>query len=274
MPKETKKYYLRKNDVAKANELAGVSGKIEGKLYLPYQNSSEVEANESIVEIIRDGWNIPNRIPFASELRVDDGAPITSTVLSSAKGKVKYYKLTGDYLERRKDIKAGEKVAEKGLFAVIVDNEDREALRHYISRGSVVELDDDTEVLKDSIIANPATSEQVVIAEWDPYANPTIAEKAGKIAFEDIIPGITVAEQFDELTGTSKLVVNDHIPTGYKPTIVLATKDDELIRYSLDPKTSLFVSEGQDVLIADIIGKTPKASQKYKRYYRWTSKSF
>ena len=69
-------------DVAKANELAGVSGKIEGKLYLPYQNSSEVEANESIVEIIRDGWNIPNRIPFASELRVEDGAPITSTVLS------------------------------------------------------------------------------------------------------------------------------------------------------------------------------------------------
>ena len=30
--KEEKKYFLRKNDVAKANELAGISGKIEGKL--------------------------------------------------------------------------------------------------------------------------------------------------------------------------------------------------------------------------------------------------
>ena len=62
------------------------------------------------------------------------------------------------------------------------------------------------------------TTEQVVIAEWDPYANPTIAEKAGTISFEDIIPGLTVSEQFDELTGTSKLVVNEYIPSGYKPT--------------------------------------------------------
>ena len=38
---------------------------------------------------------------------------------------------------------------------------------------------------KDSIIAVPKTSEQVVIAEWDPYAtNPTIAEKAGIVSFE------------------------------------------------------------------------------------------
>ena len=261
--KENKKYYLRKNDVAKANELAGVSGKIEGKLYLPY-NGEKVAENESIVEMIKDGWNVPNRIPFASELKVKDGAPITSTIVSGAKGTVKYYKLTGDYLERREDIKAGEKVEEKGLFAVIVDGEDREALRHYISRGSVVELNDNVQVEKESVIALPASEEQVVIAEWDPYANPTIAEKSGKISFEDIIPGVTVAEQFDELTGTSKLVVNEYIPTGYKPSVVLATADDELIRYTLDPKTSLFVAEGQNVGIADIIGKTPKATQKSK----------
>ena len=77
---DTKKYYLRKNDVAKANELAGISGKIEGKLYLPYSNGDEVEQNESIVEMIKDGWNVPNRIPFASELKVEDGAPITSII--------------------------------------------------------------------------------------------------------------------------------------------------------------------------------------------------
>lgn len=262
--KDEKKYYLRKNDVAKANELAGVSGKIEGKLYLPYGEGEEIEENESIVEMIKDGWNVPNRIPFASELKVKDGAPITSKIVSGAKGVVKYYKLTGDYLERREDIKAGEKVDEKGLFGVIVDGEGREALRHYISRGSVVELNDNVSVEKDSVIALPASEEQVVIAEWDPYANPTIAEKAGKIAFEDIIPGVTVAEQFDELTGTSKLVVNEYIPAGYKPAVVVATEDKELIRYQLDPKTSLFVAEGENVQIADVIGKTPKATQKSK----------
>ena len=262
--KDEKKYYLRKNDVARANELAGVSGKIEGKLYLPYSDGEEIEENESIVEMIKDGWNVPNRIPFASELRVQDGAPITTEVISGAKGSVKYYKLTGDYLERREDIKSGEKVVEKGLFAVIVDGEEREALRHYISRGSVVELDDNSEVEKETVISKPAGDEQVVIAEWDPYANPTISEKAGIITFEDIIPGITASEQFDELTGTSKLVINEYIPAGYKPTAVLATDDDQLVKYTLDPKTSIFVEEGKRVEIADIIGKTPKANQKSK----------
>ena len=69
---------------------------------------------------------------------------------------------------------------------------------------------------------------------------------------------------FDELTGTSKLVVNEYVPAGYKPAIVVATDDKDLIRYTLDPKTSLFVAEGQEVQIADILGKTPKATQKSK----------
>ncbi|MCT7910155.1 DNA-directed RNA polymerase subunit beta' [Arcobacter lacus] len=262
--KEEKKYFLRKNDVAKANELAGISGKIEGKLYLPYKDGEEVNLNESIVEIIKDGWNVPNRIPFASELKVEDGAPVTSKIVSGAKGIVKYYKLTGDYLERRHDIKAGDTITEKGLFAVIADNEDREALRHYISRGSSIQLNDNTEVEKDTVISAPTKNEQVVIAEWDPYANPTIAEKAGVISFEDVIPGVTVSEQFDELTGTSKLVINEYIPSGYKPTVILTTDDNEIIRYPLDPKISLNVSEGKRVEVADIIGKTPKATQKSK----------
>jgi DNA-directed RNA polymerase beta' subunit len=261
---QTKKYYLRKNDVAKANELAGVSGKIDGKLYLPYATGDVVEANESVVEMIKDGWNVPNRIPFAAELKVEDGAPITSKIISGSKGIVKYYKLTGDYIERRHDIKAGQQVNEKGFFAVIVDNDDREALRHYVARGSVLELDDNSEVQKDTIISSPQTQEQVIIAEWDPYANPTIAEQAGTISFEDIIPGVTVSEQYDELTGTSKLVVNEYVPSGYKPTVLISTSNSNILRYTLDPKTALNVSEGQKVEVADIIGKTPKATQKSK----------
>ena len=262
--KDTKKYYLRKSDVAKVNELAGISGKIEGKLYLPYKDGQEVENNDSIVEIIKDGWNVPNRIPYASELKVADGAPITSKIIAGSKGIVKFYKLTGDYLERRHDIKAGDKVVEKGLFAVIADADDREAIRHYVSRGSSIALNDNSEVEKDTLISSPTVSEQTVIAEWDPYANPTIAEKAGVVSFEDIIPGVTVSEQFDELTGTSKLVVNEYIPSGYKPTVIVATDNNEIIKYVLDPKASLNIAEGKRVEIADIIAKTPKATQKSK----------
>jgi DNA-directed RNA polymerase subunit beta' len=260
--KEKKRYYFRRNDVAKPNELAGVSGKIEGKIYIPYNDGDTVDEFDSIVEIIKDGWNVPSRIPYASVLKVADGAPVTKTIQSEAKGQVKYFKLKGDYLERYKDIKEGEVVTQKGLFAVIVDSEDREAIRHYIARESVIEVADDTQVESTTILAKPQTEAHVVIAEWDPYANPTISQEAGKVSFEDIIPGITVSEAYDELTGTSKLVVIEYIPSAYKPAIVVVGKDKKVQSYVLEPKTSIFVNEGDEVDIADILGKTPKAVSK------------
>ena len=262
--KETKRFSLRKNDVAKPNELAGVSGKIEGKLFLPYVDGSEVKANESIVEIIMDGWNVPNRIPYASELKVQNGEAVTQKIIANEVGTVKYYKLIGDYLERTHRVKKGDTIKEKGLFAVIADIEDREATRHYIARGSVININDNSVVEKDTILAFPENDEHCIIAEWDPYSNPTIAEKAGTISFEDIIPAITATEQFDELTGQSKLVVNEYIPTGYKPAIIVSLNNGEVLRYLLEPKSGIFVQDGAKVEQADILAKTPKAAAKSK----------
>ena len=259
---ESKTYYLRKNEIAKPNELAGIGGKIEGKLYLPYVSGEKVSANDSIVELIRDGWNVPSRIPYASELKVEDGAPVTREIISQSSGTVKYFKLTGDYLERVENIKAGDVITEKGLFAVVVDGEDREALRYYISRESVIEVSDDNSVENDTIIAKPSNEAHVVIAEWDPYANPTIAEEDGVVTFEDIIPGVTVSEAFDELTGTSKLVVNEYIPANYNPAIIIKGQGSNVTRYVLEPKTALAVTDGEKISVADIIGKTPKAVAK------------
>ena len=260
--KDEKKYYFRKSDIAKPNELAGVSGKIEGKLYLPYKDGEEVEESDSIVEIIKDGWNVPSRIPYASTLKVEDGAPVTREITAGAKGKIKFFKLSGDYLDRVTDIKVGDVITQKGLFSVVVDSEDREASRHYISRESVIQIADDSDVQSDTLIAKPQNKSHVIIAEWDPYANPTISQEAGKVTFEDIIPGITVSEAYDELTGTSKLVVNEYIPANYKPAIVIKGKGDSVNSYILEPKTSLFVNEDDEVSIADILGKTPKAVSK------------
>ena len=260
--KDTTKYILRKNEIAKPNELAGVSGRIEGKYYLPYENSAEVKEGESIVETIKDGWNIPSRIPYASELLVDDGAPVTQKIEAEEEGVVKFFLLKGDYLERFEGLKSGYSVEEKGLFAVVVDKNDREATRHYIARGSVIAVDDNSEVKSDTVIAKPASDESVVIAEWDPYSNPIISEADGVVKFEDIIIGTTATEQVDELTGKTRLMINDHIPNEYKPTIVLATNSGEVLRYQISPKSSIFVNDGDSVKIADTLAKTPKALQK------------
>ncbi|MBL0707778.1 MAG: DNA-directed RNA polymerase subunit beta' [Sulfurimonas sp.] len=259
---ETVRYSLRKNEMAKPNELAGVAGQIEGKYYFPYESGSDVSQEESIVETIKDAWNVPSRIPYASEISVKDGAPVTQKILSKEEGTVKYFLLKGDYLERFEGMKAGYDVVEKGLFATVVDANNREAIRHYIARGSVIVADDDSQVDASTLIAKPGSDESIVIAEWDPYSNPVISETNGTVKYEDIIVGTTATEQVDELTGKTRLMINDHISADYKPSIVLATEDGELLRYAIEAKSSLFVEDGQAVKVADLIAKTPKALQK------------
>lgn len=258
----TTRYVLRKNEIAKPNELAGVGGQIEGKYYLPYESGSMVKEHESIVETIKDGWNVPSQIPYASEILVADGAPITQKIVAKERGVVKYFILKGDYLERFKGLKAGYEVVEKGLFATVADENNREAIRHYIARGSVIVSDDDSAVESKTVIAKPKSDETVIIAEWDPYSNPIISEKNGTIKFEDIIIGVTATEQYDELSGKTRLMISDHLSAEYKPAIVLASEDGELLRYQMQSKTSIYVEDGAVVKIADVIAKTPKALQK------------
>jgi len=260
--KETVRYSLRKNETAKPNELAGIGGQIEGKYYFPYENGSEIAEDESIVETIKDGWNVPSRIPYASEILVNNGAPVTQKILAKEKGTVKYFLLKGDYLERFNGVKDGYEVIEKGLFATVVDTNNREAIRHYIARGSVIVTEDDAQVDIDTLIAKPSSDESTVIAEWDPYSNPVISEANGTVSFEDIIVGTTATEQLDDLTGKTRLMINDHIATEYKPTIILATEDGELVRYQIDSKSSIYIEDGATVKVADILAKTPKALQK------------
>ena len=259
---ETIRYVLRKNEIAKPNELAGVGGQIEGKYYFPYESGSEVQEHESIVETIKDGWNVPSRIPYASEVLVANGAPVTQKILAKEDGVVKYFLLKGDYLERFEGLKAGYEVVEKGLFATVVDSNNREAVRHYIARGSIIVAEDDASVDPKTLIAKPKNDESTVIAEWDPYSNPIISETSGTVKFEDIIIGTTATEQYDELTGKTRLMISDHVPAEYKPTIVLASEDGELLRYQVQSKTSIYVEDGAKVKVADIIAKTPKALQK------------
>ncbi|MCE3037406.1 DNA-directed RNA polymerase subunit beta/beta' [Helicobacter sp. faydin-H20] len=260
--KEEVKYHLRKGDVAKPNELAGVGGKIEGKLYIAYAQGEKVSAGDSIVDIIKDSWNVSNRIPYGSELLVEDNAPIAQSIVAKENGVIKYYSLTADHLKRAKDVKKGEIVKEKGLFAVVADKDDREAIRHYIARGSKILVGDNEEVDFNTVIAEPEVAKNTVVATWDPYNTLVLADQAGKVRFEDIIPGVSVAEKEDENTGTKNLVVNEYLPTGCKPTLVIETDNKESIRYPLDAKTAILVSEDSKVAVADVLAKVPKATAK------------
>ncbi|WP_298954301.1 DNA-directed RNA polymerase subunit beta' [uncultured Campylobacter sp.] len=262
--KEEFKYTIRRHDLAKPTELAGVSGKVEGKFYIVFKDGETVGENDSLVEVIKEDWNIPTRIPFASELRVKDGEPVTQKIKAGANGTLKYFILKGDYLERLRDIKKGHVVSEKGMYVVISDENGREAIRHYIPRESVITYDDNSVVKSEDLIAKPKKDDRLIIAEWDPYSIPVAAECEGKISFEDIEPGYTATEQYDETTGQSRLVINEYLPQGVKPAIVVTPSKGEPIKYNLGPKTAIFTNKGDQVAIADILARTPKAAAKSK----------
>ncbi len=46
-----------------------------------------------------------------------------------------------------------------------------------------------------------------VVAQWDPHTHPIITEVAGTLRFVDLVDGVTMNRQTDELTGLSSIVV-------------------------------------------------------------------
>lgn len=259
----SKKYQLRKNDLAKATELAGIAGKINARLYIPYKNGDFVEAEESIVEFIKDGWNIPNRIPYGSELFVEDGVPVIQDIRAEEKGKVNFYILKGDYLEPIQKRK-GDITTKKGLFAVISDSENREAIRHYIARGSIIEVDEFEQVNKTTIIASAPKGNINKIAEWDPYNDVVLAEKSGVIHFDKIELGKNIIEKRDQITGDTSFEVNENVSISNAPSIILTPEEGDPIRSQLASKHIIVAREGSRVEVGSILAKKPKGIAKTK----------
>ena len=54
--------------------------------------------------------------------------------------------------------------------------------------------------VKEATKVEPGTQ----LAEWDPFATPILTEVAGTVKFGDIIEGVTMNEQLDEVTGLSR----------------------------------------------------------------------
>ncbi|CAA6808712.1 MAG: DNA-directed RNA polymerase beta' subunit (EC [uncultured Campylobacterales bacterium] len=260
--KKTEKHILRKSDIVKPIELAGISGQTEGKLYLRFESGDKVKAGDNIVEAIKESWTIPSHIPYASEIFVQDGTKIAKDVYSNGTGTIKYYQLNGDNLERIKTIKKNT-VIEDDLFVIIMDKNNQEASRHYIVKGSKILFADNKEINRRDQISSITTQEKVV-ASWDPFSSPIISEADGEIVYEDIIPGVSVTEQMDEFTGESRLMVNEYLPSGIKPQIIVKSSTGEVYKYQLVAQTSILAKNGAKVKLADTIARSPKALAKSK----------
>ncbi|HEY7684425.1 MAG TPA: hypothetical protein VH879_17410, partial [Gemmatimonadales bacterium] len=48
---------------------------------------------------------------------------------------------------------------------------------------------------------------RTVLVEWDPFTNPILTEFTGRVEYQDILEGVTVREEFDEVTGLARKVI-------------------------------------------------------------------
>ena len=103
-----------------------------------------------------------------------------------------------------------------------------------------------------------------VICKWDPYNALIISEFKGKVAFENIIKGITYREEVDEQTGFTEKVITELKDRKKPPAIhIIDTKSKEvLFEYSIPVNSHISVNEGDKIDEGKVLVKIPRTAGK------------
>ena len=135
----------------------------------------------------------------------------------------------------------------------IIDKNTRIQLSsHNIPYGSKLFIDNGQEVKKG-----------MRICEWDPYNGVIITEFKGKIAFEQVIDGVTYREESDEQTGYKEKVIIETRDKTKNPSLrILDEKGDTIRTYNLPVAGHMAVENGDIVEAGAVLVKIPRAAGK------------
>ena len=112
-----------------------------------------------------------------------------------------------------------------------------------------------------------------LLATWDPFSTPILTEVDGMVKFDDIVPGKTLHEKVDPVTGKSSRTISETKSADERPRITIKNADGKTAtlpdssgkaRYLLPLDAILLVEEGDDVKAGDILAKLPRATTKTK----------
>jgi DNA-directed RNA polymerase subunit beta' len=109
-----------------------------------------------------------------------------------------------------------------------------------------------------------AVEQGEVLVEWDPYTFSILTEEAGQIRFKDILEGITVHEELDEVTGLSRLIIVDSPDEKKQPAIEIRGKGPTPRKYHMPVHAHLMVQDGENVSAGDVLAKIPRETTKTK----------
>ena len=157
-------------------------------------------------------------------------------------------------------------VVARSAEVIIADDNGRERERHKVPYGAML-----------TVKLDGAVRAGAVLATWDPHTRPIVTEYAGKISFQNVEEGATVAKQIDEVTGLSTLVVIDPKQRagtqgkGVRPMVRLfdeAGQDVKLhgtetaVSVTFQTGAIITVEDGQMVGVGDVLARMPQESSK------------
>jgi DNA-directed RNA polymerase subunit beta' len=149
---------------------------------------------------------------------------------------------------------------------VIVDDNGRERERHKVPYGATLLVTDGAPVKAGKVLAT-----------WDPHTRPIITEYAGRIKFENVEEGVTVAKQIDEVTGLSTLVVIDPKrrgmaqTKGLRPSVKLVDDRGKEVKIpgtelpvniTFQIHSIITVKDGQQVQVGEVLARIPQEVSK------------
>ena len=187
---------------------------------------------------------------------------VASQIESKSNGTVRYSPTMRYVTNSRKELIAISRSGE----VVVHDDNGRERERHKTPYGATL-LVRDQEVVK----AGQA------MATWDPHTRPIITEYAGKVRFENVEEGVTVAKQIDDVTGLSSMVVIDPKrrgaaqAKGLRPLVKLLNEkeeevkragDDLSVNITFQTGSVIVVRDGQKVEVGSVLARIPQESSK------------
>jgi len=160
-----------------------------------------------------------------------------------------------------------EVVVSRNTLVHLYDDQGRLVEKHKIPYGSTLYVGNDALVEVDQRIAS-----------WDPYTRPIISEVDGKIAFSDVVDGVTVRSKTDELTGLSSIEIidaserpsagKDLVPSlsivdGKGKPVTVGDKKTQAV-YSIPAKALVNIKDGSKITAGEVLARIPLEGSKTK----------
>jgi len=104
-----------------------------------------------------------------------------------------------------------------------------------------------------------------MLAKWDPYSVPILAEQEGVVNSHDFVENVSVKREVDEATGRREMVVIENKEDLHPQIVVRREAGGEVLGfYSIPSGAHVMVKEGSRVLPGELLAKTPRKESKTK----------